>query len=373
MPDLLEPADARGGDSEVAVGSGIVGSGQWAVGNENAVATGPSPAAPPSTSQLPTAHCPLPTTQLPTLLFDQVSKWYGPVIGVNQVTLELRPGITGLVGANGSGKSTLLRLASGQIRPDLGIVQVAGHDAWTNEAKRHIGYCPELDTFYEEMTGRRFVETMARMCGFGAREARRRTEETLELVGMADRADTCVRGFSKGMRQRIKLAQALIHDPELLLLDEPLSGIDPIGRRESLELFRELARRGKCLLVSSHELEELEKLTDHVAIMARGRIAAVGTLTQIRDVLDDHPLSIRVNCDQNRRLASALLDFPDVVGVEMQNGAGLLVRARNPRSFFQQLTTLVLEEGFDVQHLETLDDSTHAVLGYLLGKQSPNA
>jgi len=303
-------------------------------------------------------------------LFDKVSKWYGPVIGVNQVTLELRPGITGLVGANGSGKTTLLRLASGQIRPDLGGVQVSGRDAWTAQAKRHIGYCPELDTFYEEMTGRCFVETMARMFGYSARDARRRTAETLTLVGMADRADASLGGFSKGMRQRIKLAQALIHDPELLLLDEPLSGIDPIGRRESLELFRELARRGKCLLVSSHELEELEKLTDHVAIMARGRIAAVGTLTQIRDLLDDHPLTIRVSCDQDRRLASALLDLPDVVGVEMQNGAGLLVRARNPRRFFQQLTALILEEDFDVRHLETLDDSTHAVLGYLLGKRA---
>jgi ABC-2 type transport system ATP-binding protein len=304
----------------------------------------------------------------PTLLFNKVSKWYGPVIGVNQVTLELRPGITGLVGANGAGKSTLLRLASGQIRPDLGRVQVCGRDAWTAKAKRHVGYCPELDTFYEEMSGRKFVQTMALLCGYSGREAGRRTEEILELVGMTDRADTKLRGYSKGMRQRIKLAQALVHDPELLVLDEPLSGIDPLGRRESLELFRELARRGKCLLVSSHELEELEKLTDHVAIMARGRIAAVGTLTQIRDVLDEHPLSVRVSCDQNRRLAAALLELPDVVGVEMLEGDGLLVRARNPRRFFQQLTTLVLEENFAVAHLETLDDTTHAVLGYLLGK-----
>jgi ABC-2 type transport system ATP-binding protein len=365
----------------------LVGSGQWGVGSEAAAvpALAPNdPAAAPtslpqntlsataSESTQPTVQCPLPAvpSSLPTLLFDKVSKWYGPVIGINQVTLELRPGITGLVGANGSGKSTLLRLASGQIRPDLGLVQVAGNNAWTSEAKRHIGYCPELDTFYEEMTGRRFVVTMARMCGYTEAAALRRTEEVLELVGMSDRADACIRGFSKGMRQRIKLAQALIHDPELLLLDEPLSGIDPIGRRESLELFRELARRGKCLLVSSHELEELEKLTDHVAIMARGRIAAVGTLTQIRDVLDDHPLSIRISCDQNRRLAAALLDFPDIVGVEMQNGAGLVVRARNPRRFFQQFSAMVLEESFDVRHLETLDDSTHAVLGYLLGKRA---
>jgi ABC-2 type transport system ATP-binding protein len=304
------------------------------------------------------------------LLFDRVSKWYGPVIGINQVTLELRPGITGLVGSNGSGKSTLLRLAAGQLRPDLGAVRVCGHEAWGAAAKRHIGYCPELDTFYEEMSGRRFVEVMARLCGYPRREARRRTEATLELVGMAGRAGGRLRGYSKGMRQRIKLAQALLHDPELLLLDEPLSGIDPIGRRESLELFLELARRGKCLLVSSHELDELEKLTDHVAIMARGRVAAVGTLTQIRDLLDNHPLSVRIDCDQARRLAACLVDLEDVAGVDLGEGETLVVKARNPRRFFQELTTLVLEEGFDVRHLETLDDSTHAILGYLLGKKT---
>src|SRR5205807_4089524 len=159
-------------------------------------------------------------------------------------------------------------------------------------------------------------------------------EETLTLVGMADRADATLRGYSKGMRQRIKLAQALIHDPELLLLDEPLAGIDPIGRRESLELFRRLAARGKCLLVSSHELEELEKLTDHVAIMARGRIAAVGTLTHIRDLLDNHPLSIRIECEEARRLAAALLDLEDVAGVDLHESDTLVVRARNPRRFF---------------------------------------
>jgi len=304
------------------------------------------------------------------LLFEHVSKWYGPVIGVNQVTLELRPGITGLVGCNGSGKSTLLRLAAGQLRPDLGRVTICGRHAWEVQGKRHIGYCPELDTFYEEMSGRRFVEVMARLCGFAARQARQRTQEILRLVGMADRAEGRLRGYSKGMRQRIKLAQALLHDPELLLLDEPLSGIDPIGRRESLDLFLELARRGKCLLVSSHELEELEKLTDHVAIMARGRIAAVGTLTHIRDLLDNHPLSIRIECEEGRRLAAALLDLEDVAGVDLHDGDMLVVRARNPRRFFEQLTGLVLEEAFDVRHLETLDDSTHAILGYLLGKQS---
>jgi ABC-2 type transport system ATP-binding protein len=296
-----------------------------------------------------------------------VSKWYGPVIGLNQVTLELRPGITGLVGHNGSGKSTLMRLAAGQLRPDLGRVLVGGHDAWTGAAKRHVGYCPELDTFYEEMSGRRFVEAMAHLCGYPHREALRRAAEALELVGMTDRAHRPLAGYSKGMRQRIKLAQALVHDPELLLLDEPLSGIDPIGRRESIELFHELAQRGKCLLISSHELEELEKLTEHVAIMAAGRIAAVGPLSQIRELLDDQPLSIRIRCTQAPTLPGRLLEWEEVVGLDRE-GESIVVRARNPRRFFERFGQLVIEEDINVQHLETLDESTHDVLGYLLRK-----
>src|SRR5207302_7040277 len=171
-------------------------------------------------------------------LFEQVSKWYGPVIGVNQVTLELRPGITGLVGANGAGKSTLLRLATGQLRPDLGQVHVFGIKAWTAAAKRHVGYCPEVDAFYEEMSGRQFIVAMARLCGYPRAEAEHRSESVLRFVGMADRADRKLGGYSKGMRQRIKVAQSLVHDPKILILDEPLSGVDPVGRQEFLELFR---------------------------------------------------------------------------------------------------------------------------------------
>jgi ABC-2 type transport system ATP-binding protein len=303
----------------------------------------------------------------PLLLFEHVSKWYGPVLGVNQVTLELRSGITGLVGANGAGKSTLLRLATGQLRADLGKVTVAGHDAWSWPAKRFVGYCPDSDVFYDEMSGEQFVETMARLCGFDASESRRRTKAELDRVGMTGRADRRIAGYSKGMRQRIKLAAALIHEPQLLILDEPLSGIDPVGRREFLDLFAGLAEQGKCLLVSSHELEELEKLTDHVAIMARGRIAAVGTLARIRDLLDDHPLSVRVDVDRPRVLAGQLLALEDVVGVELGDGPSLVVRARNPRRFFRALTRLVLEEDHAVRRLEPLDESAHAILGYLLG------
>jgi ABC-2 type transport system ATP-binding protein len=342
----------------------------------------PAQVAPPTIAVPPAA---LP----PVLVCQQVSKWYGPVIGVNQVTLELRPGITGLVGSNGAGKTTLMRLLTGHLRPDIGRVTLQGLDVWTAAAKRYVGYCPDVDSFYEEMSGRQFVGVMARLSGYTAAEARRRTEETLELVGMADRANLKIAGYSKGMRQRIKLAQALLHDPQLLVLDEPLSGIDPVGRWESLELFRRLADRGKCLLISSHELDELEKLTDRVAIMARGRIAAVGTVTEIRERLDNHPLTLRIDLEpgaapaegqtageRRRELAAALLRLPDVIGVELaetdesESVNRVLVRARNPQRFFRDFGRLVLEEWYEVRHLEALDDSTQAVLGYLLGGRS---
>lgn len=335
MPDLLEPTDSSGRDRLIAL-----------------------------PRQTP--------TDVPLLRFEQVSKWYGPVIGVNQVSLELRSGITGLVGANGAGKTTLLRLATGHLKPDLGRVSVAGVEAWGWRAKRFVGYCPDLDVFYEEMSGWQFVETMARLCGYSRSDARIRTERVLGEVGMLDRCSRRIRGYSKGMRQRIKLAQALLHDPTLLVLDEPMSGIDPIGRQEFLDLFRGLAAQGKCLLISSHELEELEKLTDHVAIMARGRIAAVGSLMQIRDLLDDHPMAVRIDAVDPRQLAGQLLENPDVVGVDIggaiEDSVGsLIVKARNPRKFFAAFNKLVLEEGIDVRRVESLDDSAQAILGYLLG------
>jgi ABC-2 type transport system ATP-binding protein len=365
-----------------------------------------SPPAPLARAQ-PTVQptiAPRPAAQPPLLLCQRVSKWYGPVIGVNQVTLELRSGITGLVGANGAGKTTLMRLITGHLQPDLGEVTIRGVDSWSSQAKRLVGYCPEVDAFYEEMSGRQFIRALAGLSGYSGRAARLRTEEALERVGMADRADRRLRGYSKGMRQRIKLAQALLGDPPLLVLDEPLSGIDPLGRAEFVALFRDLAEQGKCLLISSHELEELEKLTEHVAIMARGRIAAVDTIGRIRERLADQPLTVRIDLRaskgrsgepgrtspgaarlggfptarrDHRDLAAALLyNVADVVGVELLESdpaapdvGRLLVRARNPNRFFADLNRLVLEEWYDVIHLETLDDSTQAVLGYLLGRK----
>jgi ABC-2 type transport system ATP-binding protein len=322
----------------------------------------------------PTASAPpvpdTPDIQTPLLLFEQVSKWYGPVLALNQVTLALTGGITGLVGANGAGKSTLLRMANGQLKPTLGRVSIRGIDAWDWRARRLVGYCPDIDAFYEDLSGRRFVWIMARLCGYSRAEATQRTELVLQRVGMQDRADRKLRGYSKGMRQRIKLAQALLHDPDLLILDEPLSGIDPIGRQELLELFQSLASQGKCLLISSHELEALEKLTNHVAIMARGRVAAVGTLPQIRDLLEDHPLSVRIDIAEPREVAQRLLAISEVLAVEVDmrgESPGVVVKVRAPKRFFQAFGRLVVEAKLEVRRVEPLDESAHAILGYLLG------
>lgn len=300
------------------------------------------------------------------LSFERVSKWHGPVLGLNHVTLDLRPGITGLVGHNGAGKSTLLNLAAGLTRPDLGQVTVLGVDTWRPEAKRFLGFVPELDAFPEDLSGRGFLIAMARLDGLRRAEACVRADETLALVGMNERAGRPLAGYSKGMRQRIKLAQALIHDPPLLLLDEPLNGIDPVGRREMIELFQQLSARGKCLLISSHELDALERLTDQVAILTAGRLAAVGAVGQIRDLLDDHPHAIRIDCDQPLHVARRLLEWDNVLGVD-RDAAGVTIRVRQPGVFFERFGSLVREEQLEITRLETLDDRAHDVLGYLLG------
>jgi ABC-2 type transport system ATP-binding protein len=320
---------------------------------------------PPTSQPQPRANAAATPPSPPLLCFDRVSKWYGGVIGLNEFSLTLNPGITGLVGPNGAGKSTLMKLATGQLRPDLGSVTILGHDAWSAAAKRHLGYCPDVDRFYEEMSGRDFVRTMARLCGYSAREARTRTETVLQQTGMAERSSRRLRGYSKGMRQRIKLAQALLHDPRLIILDEPLNGVDPVGRAELHELFLALAAAGKSLLVSSHQLEELEKLTEHIIVIARGLKVAEGTVAAIRDLMNDQPLAIRIDADRPRHLAAALLRLPEVLGVDI-DGERVVARARQPQRFFQHLAEVVQSEGYDLQHVETLDCSAQAILDYVL-------
>ncbi|MBI3838096.1 MAG: ABC transporter ATP-binding protein [Planctomycetia bacterium] len=298
------------------------------------------------------------------LSFEHVTKFYGPVIGINDVSCRVGPGITGLLGANGAGKSTLIKLASGQLRPTQGTVLIGQHQAWSTAAKHHLGYSPDLNSFYEEMTGREFVYTMARLHGFSRGEARQRTEYALEEVGMADRARRHLAGYSHGMRQRIKLAQTLVHDPWLLLLDEPLAGIDPGGRREISELLLKLAGQGKTLLISSHILVEIEQLSSSIIMMSRGRIVACGTIAEVRNLMQFRPLVVEIVAEPARRLAALLAENPDVQGVEVRDSV-LIVRTRNPSKFFDQIGQLVCAHGIEVLRLQTLDGGADAVFEYL--------
>ena len=298
------------------------------------------------------------------LSFDGVTKFYGPVIGVNNISCRVGPGITGLLGANGAGKSTIIKLASGQLRPTQGTVRIGAHHAWSTAAKHHLGYSPDISSFYEEMTGYEFVYAMARLHGFSRAEARQRTNYVQEEVGMADRAGRRLAGCSHGMRQRIKLAQALVHDPWLLLLDEPMTGIDPGGRREINELLFRLADQNKTILVSSHILVEIEQLCRSILMISRGRIVASGTLAEVRGLMKYRPQVVEIVAERARRLAALLAEYPDVQGVEMRDGS-LVVRTRNPAEFFAFVGELVCRYGISVRRMQTLDAGADAVFDYL--------
>jgi ABC-2 type transport system ATP-binding protein len=258
-----------------------------------------------------------------------------------------------------------MKLLTGQLRPSLGRVCVGGVSAWSAAAKAHIGYCPDVDSFYEEMSGRRFVFTMARLHGFKRQAARDRTEQVLRQVGMADRANRPLGAYSKGMRQRIKLAQALVHDPGLIVLDEPLNGVDPVGRVELLDLFRQLAGSGKAILISTHILDEMDKLADHVLYVFRGRLLASGSLDQIRGMLDDHPLQVRITVDKARALAARLLLLPCVGGVGLRDKDDLVLQIHRSGEFFRSFSEIVMEDGFEVQRLQVIDASAEAIFDYL--------
>jgi ABC-2 type transport system ATP-binding protein len=294
------------------------------------------------------------------LCFDRVTKFYGSVIGLNDVSCSLSAGITGLIGANGAGKSTLIKLASGQLRPSLGTVRVDGHHAWSTAAKESLGYSPDIDSFYEEMSGRNFVLAMARLHGFSRREALERTDDALRLVGMSERASRRLAGCSHGMRQRIKLAQALVHDPRLLLLDEPLAGIDPAGRRDLNELLLSLADQGKTILVSSHILVEVEQIAATIVMLARGRVVAVGAIPAVRALLDQRPTTVEVIADPPRLLAAGLVQIPGVDGVEVR-GDRVLARARNVADLYARLAAIALESDVRIERFQTLDQGAEAV------------
>jgi ABC-2 type transport system ATP-binding protein len=306
----------------------------------------------------------------PVVAFHEVSKWYGNVIGINKLSLSIRPGVTGLLGPNGAGKSTLLQLATGQLRPSQGDVRVLGLKAWNNPLlNRRVGLCPEQDAFYEWMTGRDFVHTCARLSGLSRHDARAAAESTIESVGMTANQDRPIRGYSKGMRQRIKLAQALVHDPDVLFLDEPLTGTDPVARRDLMNIILRLGGEGKSVLVSSHVLHEVQSLTPNIVLLNHGRLVAEGHVRQIRDLIDKHPHHIVLVCDEYRKLAGRVLSWEDVEGVRVLAGeGGVMVETRSPDAFYSRLPALSLEDGLAIKAVYSDDDNLEAVFKYLVSR-----
>jgi ABC-2 type transport system ATP-binding protein len=311
-----------------------------------------------------------PLAVTPVIEFDGVSKWYGNVIGLNKLTVRIPPGVTGLLGPNGAGKSTMLQLATGQLRPNQGSIRLLGHRTWNNPAlMRHVGLCPEQDAFYEWMTGYDFVRTCARLTGMGRYEAAEAAEKALAVVGMTDNMRRPIRGYSKGMRQRTKLAQAMVHEPRVLLLDEPFTGTDPVARRDLLDVIRSLDGTGRSVVVSSHILHEVEVLTPNIILLHRGRLVAEGQVREIRDLIDRHPHRIVLACDDYRALAAKLVCWDDVESVTiLHRDKAVLVETRRPDAFYARLPAVSLEDKTALREVYSEDDNLEAVFKYLVSK-----
>ena len=298
---------------------------------------------------------------------DHLSKWYGQVIGLNDVTLRIGTGVTGLLGPNGAGKSTLLKLITGQLKPSKGSVKILGEPVWGNPGIfLRMGVCPEQDAFYERMTGHEWVTALLRLHGYGEREAADAAMAALQEVDLTEAADKRIGAYSKGMRQRVKLAQALAHQPELLVLDEPLSGMDPLARRKTIRLLRNWAAMGRNVIVSSHILHEIEALTSDILLMHHGRVLAEGNVHQIRDLIDEHPHTVCLRSKRPRALATTLVANEDVLSVRFDEDA-VFVQTAKPDAFYARVTEMAATNGAgDIYEITSPDDNLQAVFDYLV-------
>jgi ABC-2 type transport system ATP-binding protein len=298
---------------------------------------------------------------------EHLSKWYGQVSGLNDVTVSVPPGITGLLGPNGAGKSTFMKLITGQLKPSKGTVRVLNEPIWGNPPIYHrIGFCPEQDAFYDRMTGLDWVTALVRLGGADLSAATGAARRALEAVDLLDAADKKIGAYSKGMRQRVKLAQAIAHDPELLILDEPLGGMDPIMRRRTIRQIREWGRAGKSVLVSSHILHEVEAMTSNILLINNGRIVAEGNVHQIRELIDEHPHTVFIRADAPRELARRLLTEDGVISLRFEPGA-VIIETSRPDAFYARLTEMAATgEAGAIDEVTSPDDNLQAVFKYLV-------
>jgi len=299
-----------------------------------------------------------------------LSRWYGNVLGLSDVSLQIEQGISGILGPNAAGKSTFLKLITGQIKPNIGFVRIKGKKVWNKYSLfSEIGFCPEQDSFYEELTGWQYLSGLLRLYHFSKSEVKARAQQALELVELDKDQDRIIRSYSRGMRQRLKFAQAIAHDPEILILDEPLNGLDPLARRKIIRLIRSYEKEGKTIVVSSHVLPEIEAMTQQIILIHQGKIFAQGDIHYVRDLIEDHPHIVSIKCSRPRELASRFIKEDFVLKVNFSPSQdSLLVETNNRDKFFSLLPSLFVENNIEVEEITSPDDNLQAVFDYLVGK-----
>ncbi|HEY6660615.1 MAG TPA: ABC transporter ATP-binding protein [Pyrinomonadaceae bacterium] len=309
------------------------------------------------------------------IIFDNVSKFYGEILGVNRVNLQIAPGITSLVGPNGAGKSTLMNLMTGLLRPTRGSITIVGIPTDQPEQLfRKVGYCTQFDSFPRGLTGREFINSFLLVHGFDRKRANELSKVALERVNLIDAADRKVAAYSKGMRQRIRLAQSIAHEPSVLILDEPLNGLDPMVRAETIALFRKLAAEGLHLIISSHILHEVDMMSDRVVLLNNGYIVAEGDIHGVRDEMEEHPMQILIRCDQPARLAAYVFAQNHVVEARLHDDRrGLFVKTRDADRFYLLLNRAVAEGEVNLESVAPVDDDLSAVYQYLIGTTGGSA
>ena len=309
------------------------------------------------------------------IIFDNVSKFYGEILGVNRVNLQIAPGITSLVGPNGAGKSTLMNLMTGLLRPTRGAISLLGIPTDQPERLfRKVGYCTQFDSFPRGVTGREFLNSFLLVHGYDRKRTNELSQLALERVNLVEAADRKVAGYSKGMRQRIRLAQSIAHQPAILILDEPLNGLDPMVRSETIALFRKLASEGLHLIISSHILHEVDMMSDRVVLLNNGYIVAEGNIHGVRDEMEEHPMQILIRCDEPAKLAAYVFAQDHVVEAKLhEDRRGLFVKTRDADRFYLMLNHAVAEGKVSVESIAPVDDDLSAVYQYLIGTSGGSA
>ncbi|HEU4711162.1 MAG TPA: ABC transporter ATP-binding protein [Pyrinomonadaceae bacterium] len=309
------------------------------------------------------------------IIFDNVSKFYGEILGVNRINIQIAPGITSLVGPNGAGKSTLMNLMTGLLRPTRGSITLLGIPTDQPERLfRKVGYCTQFDSFPRGVTGREFVKSYLAVHGFSQKRVDELAQVALERVSLVEAGDRKVAAYSKGMRQRIRLAQSIAHQPSVLILDEPLNGLDPMVRAETISLFRTLAEEGLHLIISSHILHEVDEMSDRVVLLNNGYIVAEGNVHGVRDEMEEHPMQILIRCDDPAKLAAYVFKQDHVVEARLhEDRGGLFVKTRDADRFYLLLNRAVSEGEVNVESVAPVDDDLSAVYQYLIGTSGGSA